>query len=396
MSDGQEEAIGLLSDPATFGAGTDHVERIETHVSLVFLGHDRVYKLKRSVVFPYLDFSTPEKRRLACEVEISINRRTAPSIYRGVVAIKRNLDGTLALGNGEAGAEVVDWVVEMNRFDQDTLFDRLATKWKLSRALMEDLADAVAGFHHMAEVHKETAAGGGAGIGMIIKSNESCFLQSVSGVLDGDKIKSLTRLSLEAFGGVASLLDRRRDAGRVRLCHGDLHLRNICMIDGKPALFDAIEFNTAFSTIDVLYDLAFVLMDLNHRGLGRLASILFNRYFDISGEGEEGLSGLRVLALFISMRAAIRTHVDMAQAESLSDPEQARRRAGEAADYLNMALDALKPSRPRLIGVGGLSGSGKSRRGNWLRISMMRQRAGRWGRGWCAAIRPASGWPGWR
>ncbi|MBT3307145.1 MAG: AAA family ATPase [Alphaproteobacteria bacterium] len=329
----------------------DPVECVETHVSKVFIGPDRVFKLKRAVVFPYLDFSTPEKRREACEAEIRINKRTAPTIYQGVVAITRQDDGTLALG-GEG--ETVDWVVDMRRFDQDTLFDRMARAGTLTRAMVEDLADRIADFHGKAEVNME--AGGSAGIGMIIKNNDKCF-----GKLDRQETRRLTRLSLDALDGLTGLLDRRRDLDRVRLCHGDLHLRNICMVDGTPTLFDAIEFNDAFSTIDVLYDLAFVLMDLNHLGLGRLANILFNRYFDNTGEGEEHLDGLRVMALFLSMRAAIRAHVDISQAESLSDVAQAKRRAGEAADYLHSAISVMTPPSPRLIAVGGLSGSGKSR-----------------------------------
>lgn len=206
MATNQEDAIRLLSDPAAFGAGTDHVDRIETHVSLVFLGHDRVFKLKRAVVFPYLDFSTPEKRRLACEAEIRINRRTAPTIYLGVVAILRQADGTLALRRaGEEGGDVVDWVVEMRRFDQDTLFDRLARKGELTRALIEDLADRIADFHHQAEVCNESGAGGRAGTGMIIKSNAECFGQSVSGILDSGKTDTLTRLSLHALDGVGGV-----------------------------------------------------------------------------------------------------------------------------------------------------------------------------------------------
>ena len=264
-------------------------------MSLVFLGPRRVYKLKRAVTFPYHEFSTPEKRRLACEAEIRINRRTAPSIYLGVVAITRQANGTLALdGDGEA----VDWVVEMERFDEHTLFDRLARKGGRDRAMMEDLAP---------------------------------------------------------------VLDRRRDSGRVRHCHGDLHLRNICIVEGRPTLFDAIEFNDAFATIDVLYDLAFLLMDLDHRGLRRLANIVFNRYLDVTGNGTGEAGGLRVMALFLSMRAAIRSHVDAAQAQTLSDREKARARAEESNDYLNMALNYLAPEAPRLIAVGGLSGSGKSR-----------------------------------
>ncbi len=362
---GQDEVIDFLSDPATFGPGSEDgpggepgpVDRVETHVSLVFLGAERVLKLKRAVVFPYLDFSTKDRRRLAWEAEGRINRRTAPSIYKGVVAVTREKGGGLALG-GEG--EPVDWLVDMARFDEDTLFDRLAQKGGLKRALMEDLADSIAGFHEYAEVSKDEGVGGRAGIGMILKSNDECF-EGARNVLDRAETETLTRLSLKVLDDIGPLLDRRRDAGRVRHCHGDLHLRNICMVDGRPTLFDAIEFNPAFSTIDVLYDLAFLLMDLVHRGLPRLANIVFNRYLDITGDGAEGAGGLRVMALFLSMRAAIRCHVDAAQVEALTDPKQAERRAGEAGEYLKMALDALQPGTPRLIGVGGLSGSGKSR-----------------------------------
>ncbi len=352
----QDEIIRLLSDPAVFGPGADTVDRIETHVSLVFLGPGRVYKLKRAVTFPYLDFSTPGKRRLACEAEVRINRRTAPSIYLGVVAITREADGTLALdGDGEA----VDWVVEMKRFDENTLFDRLARKGGLGRAMMEDLADAIADFHQNAASRAD--GGGGDGIAMIIDSNAECFAGVEEGILDRARAETLTESSQKALKALAPVLDRRRDSGRVRHCHGDLHLRNICIVDGRPTLFDAIEFNDAFATIDVLYDLAFLLMDLDHRGLRRLANIVFNRYLDVTGDGTGEAGGLPVMALFLSMRAAIRSHVDAAQAEALSDREKARARAEESNDYLNMALNYLAPEPPRLIAVGGLSGSGKSR-----------------------------------
>ena len=180
-------------------------------------------------------------------------------------------------------------------------------------------------------------------------------------MLDAGDAATLTRRSKEALAKLAHVLDRRRDRGRVRHCHGDLHLRNICLVDGRPTLFDGIEFNMAFATIDVLYDLAFLLMDLDHRGLRRLASIVFNRYLDVTGDGAEEAGGLRVTALFLSMRAAIRAHVDAAQAASLEDRDKARSRAEEARDYMRRAIDYLDPTPPRLIAVGGLSGSGKSR-----------------------------------
>lgn len=363
--DNQDDVAAFLSAPSTFsleGEETGKVETIETHVSLVYLCGSRALKLKRAVTFPYLDFSSPEKRRVACEAEVRINRRTAPMIYKGVVAVTRDADGALALGGD---GEPVDWVVDMERFDQDTLFDRQAQKGGLKRAMMEDLADAIAQFHHQAETVTGKEAGGDkvggeAGIRMILDSNDECFADA-SSVVDRADTEQLTEASLAALGELAPLLDSRRDAGRVRHCHGDLHLRNICMIDGRPTLFDGIEFNDAFATIDVLYDLAFLLMDLDHRGLRRLANIVLNRYFDITGDGTGELGGLRIMALFLSIRAAIRSHVDAAQALSLSDPEKAKARAAESADYLSMALKALTSPKPRLVGVGGLSGSGKSR-----------------------------------
>jgi aminoglycoside phosphotransferase family enzyme/predicted kinase len=355
-ADRQDEIIRLLSDPSTYGPGVEKVERVETHISEVFLAGERALKLKRAVVFPYLDFSTPERRREACEAEVRVNRRTAPDIYKGVLKITRRAGGELAIGGD---GPVVDWLVEMRRFDQDTLFDRLARKGALKRAMMEDLADAIAAFHGKAEVR--TDGGGNAGAAMILDSNVRCFADWGRDVLDPGDVDSLNRHSQEALAKVANVLDRRRDMGRVRHCHGDLHLRNICLVDGRPTLFDGIEFNMAFATIDVLYDLAFLLMDLDHRGLRRLASIVFNRYLDSTGDGVAEAGGLRVTALFLSMRAAIRAHVDATQAASLEDRDKARSRAEEARDYMRRAIDYLNPTPRRLIAVGGLSGSGKSR-----------------------------------
>ncbi|NQU61277.1 MAG: AAA family ATPase [Rhodospirillales bacterium] len=356
QTESQDGVIAFLSSPVAFGAGKDPVKIVETHISVVFLCQDRVLKLKRAVTFPYLDFSTPEKRKIACEAEVRINSRTAPTIYKGVVAVTREADGTLAVGGNGAP---IDWLVDMNRFDEDTLFDRLAQDGGLERPMIEDLADSIAKFHQSAEIRKD--AGGAKGTGLIIENNGQCFAGSAEGILDQGDTEKLARLSKQMLDANAGLLDKRRDDGRVRHCHGDLHLRNICLIDGRPTLFDGIEFNEEFANIDVLYDLAFLIMDLEHRGLSDLANIVFNRYLDITGEGSAVAGGLRVMALFLSMRAAIRSHVDLAQAKALSDSDKARARAKESGDYLKMALDFLKPSSPKLIAVGGLSGSGKSR-----------------------------------
>jgi len=356
--DPQAEVVAFLSGPDAHGG--IHPELMETHVSRIFLAGELAYKLKRAVKFPYLDFATLEARHAACDEEVRINRRTAPEIYIGVQPVRRDSEGALRIdATGEGTGEVVEWLVAMNRFDQAGLFDRLAQAGELKRRRMEALADSIAAFHGEAEPSR--ARGGSAGTRLIVENNAASFGLAPEGVFDPDAVASLNRVSLERVEALKPGLDARRAEGAVRHCHGDLHLRNICLVDGQPRLFDGIEFNRDFSEIDVLYDLAFLLMDLDYRGLGRLSSIVFNRYFDITGELLARSQALAVLPLFLSMRAAVRAHVDALQSGLLSDPEKRRHRADEARRYLEMALAYLERPAPRLIAVGGLSGSGKSR-----------------------------------
>ena len=296
----QQAVIEFLADPATFGlAPGGQVARQETHVSHIFLAGDRAYKLKKQVRFPYLDFSTLEARRRACETEVTINRRTAPAIYLGMVAVTDEGGGRLALGGA---GDPVDWLVEMRRFPDGALFTHLADAGALNRKLMEDLADGIQAFHAAAEIDREH--GGAAGIRAIIDNNDASFRAAQGGLFNTDDVDALTAGSRLLQSSLAALLDARQGGGRVRHCHGDLHLGNICLFDGKPTLFDAIEFNDAFARIDVLYDLAFLLMDLDLRGHKRLASFVLNRYLDRASLDGGDLDGLALLPLFLSMRAA--------------------------------------------------------------------------------------------
>lgn len=346
----QARVIAFLSRPETFALAAPP-RRHETHASIVFIAGERAYKLKRAVSFPYLDFSTPARRRAFCEAELRINRRTAPAIYRGVVAVTKEPDGRLALGGS---GEPVDWLVEMTRFDEDRMFDKLASRNGLDRHLVEDLADRIAAFHR--DAARAPESGGGAAMAAVINNSAASFAACPQGMLDADAV---ARLLAGWRGGLATchkLLDERRADGFVRHCHGDLHLRNIVLWDGKPTLFDAIEFNDAFAKIDVLYDLAFLLMDLGNRGLGNLAGIVFNRYLDNTGDSD----GLAALPLFVSLRAGIRAHVDAASARAQSDTRKTAALFDAARGYLALALAALERVPPRLVAVGGLSGSGKS------------------------------------
>ncbi len=348
----QHEIADFLSRPGNLpGAATD-VERVETHISIIFLAGDRAWKLKRARTFPYLDFSTLENRRKACDAEVSLNRRTAPDIYLGVVAVTRKPRGGFEVGGS---GDPVDWMVEMRRFDQSTLFDKLATENRLDRPLMEELAEAIAEFHAKAEVY--TDRGGRAGVQAVADSNAECFIRDGKGIFEDCLVADLDTRTRAAVDRVGDVLDKRRADGRVRHCHGDLHLRNIFLHDGRPTLFDAIEFSEDFSIIDVLYDLAFLLMDLDHRGHRRLANLAFNRYMAVTGD----VGGLACLPLFLSLRAAVRAHVGAAAANTQSDKAQSALQADEARRYLEAALAYLDPLPPRAVAVGGLSGSGKSR-----------------------------------
>lgn len=313
--------------------------RIDTHGAMVFLSGDRAYKLKRAVKFPYMDFSTAERRRAMCEAEVEINRRLAPEIYIGVE---------------KAGAD--DWVVVMRRFDEDGLLDRMAERGQLTPALMAALGARIARYHDgLAPIrdgfgrpddYRHSVA---ADIGQMREQGER---------LDPASSAALAEKMPAALEPWIDLVARRVEAGAIRRCHGDLHLRNIVLIDGKPVPFDAIEFSERIANIDVLYDLAFALMDLCERKLGPLANRLLNEWIWRIAELPPAPhhEALALLPMFLSRRASIRAFVD-AQAAAVGDGDTAR-----ARDYQRVALSFLQPVPPRLMAIGGLSGSGKTTR----------------------------------
>lgn len=203
--------------------------------------------------------------------------------------------------------------------------------------------------------------GGGGGLRAVIDENLS-ELAARPDLFPGAEVATFAEASHRALGRVEALLDERMAQGLVRRCHGDLHLRNICVIDGRPTIFDAIEFNDAIACIDVLYDLAFLLMDLDHRGLRPYANLVLNRYL----QHRDDLPGLAAMPLYLSVRAAVRAKVSISVAASQARPDAARRLADEAEAYFLGARAYLESPPPRLIAVGGLSGTGKTCRAREL------------------------------
>jgi aminoglycoside phosphotransferase family enzyme/predicted kinase len=349
VTEDQTPVIEFLSAPSTHNGA--RVERIDTHISVVFLAGSRAWKLKRAVQFDYIDASTLDRRKTFCEMEVRLNRRTAASLYRGVVAVTREPDGSLALGGS---GTAVDWLVEMNRFDQDALFDRLAESERLDLAMMAPLATAVARFHLAAAPRQDH--GGKQGMTWVIDGNAGGFADVGSGVLDSTATRRVTDDARAALDRCGSLLDERRDAGFVRQCHGDLHLRNIVLLGGRPTIFDGVEFNDEIACVDVLYDLAFLLMDLWRRHLHRHANEVWNRYLAETGD----LAGLSLMPLFLSCRAAIRAKTSATALRAQSEVARVDDLQRAAREYLEMAQRLLHGPAPCLVAIGGLSGSGKS------------------------------------
>jgi aminoglycoside phosphotransferase family enzyme/predicted kinase len=349
--DTQEPVLALLGNPSTHGGRP--VRRIDTHAASVFLAGERAFKIKRAVRFPFLDFSTLEKRKAACEAEIEVNRPFAPQIYRRVLAVTREADGALALGGQ---GEPVEWAVEMRRFDEDLTLDHLAEQGRIDAALADRLGRIVAVAHEQAAPVVEPEPWIDA-IGAYIAEHVAEFGKTPE-LFPPAEVAELGRASGAAYGRIRELLVERGRRGLIRRIHGDLHLGNIALIEGGPVLFDAIEFNPLIGSGDVLYDLAFLLMDLIERGLPQCANVVFNRYLAQTRRAED-LDALAALPFYLSMRAAIRAKVTAERRQRAAPAEQAA--IGESARrYFELARHAIAPPPPVVVATAGYSGTGKS------------------------------------
>ncbi|PSO16152.1 bifunctional aminoglycoside phosphotransferase/ATP-binding protein [Bradyrhizobium sp. MOS003] len=325
------------------------VTRIDTHGAAVFLDGKRALKIKRAVRFPFLDYSTLEKRKTACEEEIRINRPLAPQIYHRVAAITEEPDGSVQV---DGPGRPIEYAVDMSRFDENMTLDHLAKAGPLDTKLASAAADAIVASHGAA-----TPADGEAWVGSIpalIDGNSNGL--RAGGHFNAEDIEKLGKASHEAFLRLRPLLAERGRQGFVRRCHGDLHLANIVLIDDRPVLFDAIEFDAQMATVDVLYDLAFTLMDLLHHDQPGAANIVLNRY--LAATPADNLDALSALPLFMSIRAAIRAQVALARLNPACPDDPFI--LGKARRYFDLARTLIHPAAPRLIAVGGLSGTGKT------------------------------------
>jgi uncharacterized protein len=340
----QDRVFAFLTDPAAHPG----VHRIDTHGAAVFLEGARALKIKRAVRFPYLDYSTLAKRKSACDEEIKVNRAFAPQIYHRVVPITQSADGSLSIDGSGAP---VEFAIEMTRFDEQQTIDHLAEAGELDSGLVDAIADAIAASHAVAPL--APAEPWIKSIPAIIDDNSAAFRTACFPASDVD---GLEEASKSAFSRIRTLLEQRAKQGYVRRCHGDLHLANIVLIEHEPVLFDAIEFDPAIASVDVVYDLAFPIMDLLRYGRHAAANALLNRYLRTASF--EHADALAALPLLMSLRAAIRAKVLLARLGSSSRDKTEI--IGSARDYFKLAQQLIRPVAPSLVAVGGLSGTGKS------------------------------------
>jgi len=316
---------------------------IETSISWVFLFEDRALKLKKPVNFGFVDFTSLPRRRWAIDRELAFNRLTAPDIYRAVRAITVMADGNL---EWDGAGEVLDLALEMRRFSDDSLLSRRPpADGSLGEALGREIARV-----HLTSPPVLAGEGGAARLAYVIQSNAG-QLRAFAGELGEGAVEDLIASAHASLAQNSDLLDARFAQGFCRPCHGDLHAGNIIIEAGVPILFDAIEFNDRLRDIDILYDLAFLLMDLRFRGAPAAANRALNGWLDAMARelGDELYAGLAALPLFQSTRAAVRAHVSAREGKF-----------AEGRLYLDAARAYLKTTPPRLMAVGGLSGSGKT------------------------------------
>jgi len=305
----------------------------ETHISAVFIGADTVWKLKKAVRMPFLDFSTLNAREHFLRRELEINKPAAPEIYRDVVAVSRRPDGSLGFGE----ENVIDWVLRMAPVPGDDFLDVIAVRNALTPRLLDDLGDCVAAYHARLPpvANRDSPA-------TLVRITDGNVHSALAAGLPASDVAAWQKTMHTAIESLRAWLADRSARGCVRRCHGDLHLGNLCVWHGKPVPFDALEFDEDLATIDVGYDLAFLLMDLDRRVGRGAANRVMNRYVARTGD-----IAMRGLPVFLSQRAMIRAHVLKATGQDVSP-------------YFVAARDYLDPAPPVVIAIGGLQGTGKS------------------------------------
>ncbi len=345
----------ILQKPQVYDHPVAHVHFVETHISLLFLTGRFVYKIKKPVNFGFLDFSSLAKRKTYCDEEVRLNSRFAPDLYVGVVPICKNDNHIKIDGPGE----IIEYAVKMHQFDPDNEFDKLLSKGKLTKLHIEQAARIIADFHAtIAVADQHQSYGSPHAIQQPTRENfeqlSRIDAKRLSRYELNDVLIQLRDWTESQYDILSATFEKRKIDGFIRECHGDLHLRNIVLHENKVTPFDGIEFNKNLSWIDVVNDVAFLLMDLEDHNRVDLSRILRDNYFSTTGD----YTGLSVLRYYLVYRAMVRAKV--AALRLMQTPKEEETLGKELKNYLLLALSFTHRQQPKIIIAHGLSGSGKT------------------------------------
>jgi len=352
--------VSALQQAEAYPHIVEAITLFETHISWVLLTGEYAYKIKKPVDFGFLDFSTLEKRRFYCEEELRVNHRLAPQLYLAVVPICGTPDAPHIDGTGTA----FEYAVKMRQFDPQKTFDELLAHNALTLPIIDETAAVLAGFHQqIAIAGPDTQFGTPDAIEQPTQENFEQLEQALANTQNADGIhktcKSLRQWSQTHHKKLLAVFQHRKQAGFIRECHGDLHLRNIVLCNNQVTPFDGIEFNANLRWIDVMSELAFLLMDLDDHQQKKLSRQLLNRYLSLTGD-YNGLITLRFYQVYRAMVRAKVASLRLAQISDTSQTSEAKNCLDEIHNYIQLAENYTRASPLSLVITHGLSGSGKS------------------------------------
>ncbi|MEP0909960.1 AAA family ATPase [Leptolyngbya sp. GB1-A1] len=330
------------------------IQLIQTHISYVLLTGDYAYKVKKPLNFGFLDFSTLEKRLHFCQEELRLNQRGAGALYLEVLPIAQNGERFELGGSGEP----IEYAVKMRQFPQDTLLTDLYDRGELGEELLIELAKTIATFHRETDTNDYIRSFGKVDqVRQAFDENYEQTEQYIGGPQTQQQFDDTRAYTDRFFTKQQALFDRRIAQDKIRECHGDLHLRNICLWQDKLWLFDCIEFNEPFRFVDVMYDIAYIVMDLEARQRPDLSTVFLNAYAEQTGDWE----GLEVLPIYVSRQTYVRAKVISFMLNDPAVPAAEKDQAkATASDYYRLAWEGAQPKQGSLTLMCGLSGSGKT------------------------------------
>ncbi len=348
----QDELLRSLGEAGSYPGFHGLVQRIDTHASAVFLVGDLAYKVKKAVDYGFLDYSTLARRKRFCAKEVRLNRRLAPQTYLGVKSIAGSPKHPVMGGGGPA----IEYAVVMRRFGEQSVLANKQAAGCLGPVEIDAVALEVAEFHgRIACADMDSEFGKPAIVFWPMRENFAQLQPLIQQPGDRQRLNAIKQWTENRLSVLEGRLMQRREQGFIRECHGDLHLGNVAWVDGRPLIFDGIEFNRKLFWIDVVSDIAFFAMDLEERGARDLSRRFVNLYLETTGDCE----GLHLLRLYLVYRAMVRAKV-AALTASRQTGLAAGGKQSESAAYLALALAYTQRQKPFIVLMHGLSGSGKS------------------------------------